>query len=73
MTLQEFSYFFSNNEFARTFLTMVALYCILFIPSQKDIDLQLSVTRGIVLVFLFCCGWWAMGNYDIIFSALGLR
>lgn len=70
MTLQEFTYMFNHSDFLKTFLVMLVLYFILIIPSQGDNDLQFAVIRGIFIVFLFCCVWWAIGNYDVILAIL---
>lgn len=70
MTLQEFSYMFNNNEFLKTFLIMLVLYLILVVPSQSEDDLQFAVMRGALIVFLFCCIWWAIGNYDVILALI---
>jgi len=70
MTLEEFSYMFNNNEFLKAFLIMLVLYLILVVPNQAEDDLQFAVMRGILIVFVFCCVWWAIGNYDVILALL---
>jgi len=51
---------------------MLVLYFILIVPTQKNPDLRVVVLKGILVIFAFCCIWWAIGNYDVVLSMAGL-
>ncbi len=70
--LSNFVYLLNHNIFLRTFCIMLVLYFILMVPTQKNPDLRAVVLKGILIVFAFCCIWWAIGNYDVVLSMAGL-
>jgi len=70
--LDKFAYLLNHNIVLRTFCIMLVLYFILIVPTQKNPDLRAVVLKGILIVFAFCCIWWAIGNYDVVLSMAGL-
>ncbi len=70
--LDKFAYLLNHNILLRTFCIMLVLYFILIVPAQKNPDLRVTVLKGVLIVFAFCCIWWAIGNYDVVLSMIKL-